>query len=284
VACRKSQCAISLLGQIVHPQPSEKSTFTMFKTYLDESGIEGSAKICVVAGYSNTSGKWKLFEKLWSKRIGKAHIPEFKAHDFWARDDAKHRVGHYRNWTDAESNAFINDLINIINVHTPKMVGSAIVVPDFFSFSFDERRHLTGGMFDRVTHKWLTTGAPMTPFHVPMQNTVIQSAKLAKAEHETAYFVCDEQDQYYPLVHERFLQIKQRHPQLPFGTMVPESSIKICALQAADLVCYAAKIFYERKLKYGRDKLDYIFSRLLATYSGFIYFDRDKLAKLISGE
>ena len=41
----------------------------MIEAYLDESGIHGGAKICVIAGYFGGPGKMRKLEKAWKRAL-----------------------------------------------------------------------------------------------------------------------------------------------------------------------------------------------------------------------
>ncbi|HXE91261.1 MAG TPA: DUF3800 domain-containing protein [Terriglobales bacterium] len=273
-----------VLAQLVHPAAGPDTLFVVLKVYLDESGINRDAFVCVVAGYAANTARWKKFEKDWASILKRYRVAEFHAKDFFRRDeDGNPLHEHYRHLGRDGANAFLNDLINAINKAKPKMIGKAVLVEDFFSFSLGERRYLTGAQYDPTAKKFLSSGAPETHFHVPMQAVVINAALGAKRLKEKAHFVCDRQDEYAPLVVERFAEIAKRNPDLPLGDLVHSDSRDVCALQAADLACWGASVYAKKRFKKNETETDYMVRRLLEREADFELMDARKLRLLLEG-
>ena len=60
--------------------------------YADESGIQGSAPYCLMAGYIASPRRWKPFNAAWKATLEEYGVPEFHAKDFFAVKK-RHRVG-----------------------------------------------------------------------------------------------------------------------------------------------------------------------------------------------
>jgi hypothetical protein len=56
----------------------------MIEAYLDESGVHGTAPICVIAGYFGGARQWAELEAAWRRILNDASVPleEFHALDF----------------------------------------------------------------------------------------------------------------------------------------------------------------------------------------------------------
>lgn len=242
----------------------------MFEIYLDESG-HTDPSICVVAGYAASSEVWDGFNLQWQELLGKYQINEFHAQPFFSRDPQGRMVREYKGWSEAKMCSFLSELINAINSAQPVLIGTALVVADFFALSPEKRLYLTGGQYSVRTGK-VRGGAVQTPFHVAMQNTTIQAAKFTPVG-ESAHFVCDEQKQYCPYVIQRFKVVKERHPELALHGIVHASSKKMMPLQAADLAAYLGFQFAKERLKTDSLEPSSPFVELLGGQNRFDYLD-----------
>jgi hypothetical protein len=245
--------------------------------YLDESGITDAAA-CVVAGYAAPPVPWSSFSIRWQRLLRERSIDEFHAKRFFARDKRGGMVGEYKGWSEAAAGSFLNELLEILGNAEPLLVGTSIAVADFLALSEAKRRYLTGGTY-YVKARKVRGGAAKTPFHIAMQNTVIQAAKLAPAG-EPADFVCDAQKQYSAYAVERFNLIKAKHRNLPLGTICHVSSSESAPVQAADLACYAAFQFTKQRLKTGDMLASGLLQRLVGEKDRFDFLDKTKLTDL----
>lgn len=234
-----------------------------FVVFLDESGITDPSA-CVVAGYAASSLAWDTLCKSWGRILREYRVSEFHAEPFFKKD----RLG----LSAVNAQLLLEGLLEILARTRPRLVGTAISVADFLALAEPKRRYLTGGRYFEKTHK-VKGGAAKTPFHIAMQNTVIQAARLAP-KGEKANFICDEQKQYCGYVTERFNLIKNSHPTLPLGRISHASSKRFPPLQAADLACYAAFQFTKDRLKTGNLKVSGLLGRLVLGKSRFDYLDK----------
>ncbi len=243
-----------------------------FLVYLDESGITDPTA-CVVAGYAASSLRWSNFCRSWKRILLSYKVSEFHAEPFFKKDRLGLSIGN--------ADRLLQSLLDVIARTKPTLVGTSIAVADFLALPEAKRRYLTGGSYFLKTKK-VKGGAAKTPFHVAMQNTVIQAAKLAP-KGEKANFICDEQRQYCAYVVERFNVIKKKHFSLPLGGISHVSSKEFLPLQAADLACYAAFQFSKERLKAGKLEASGILRSLIAEKNRFDYFDRALLEDWTEG-
>ena len=237
-----------------------------FFLYLDESGITDSSA-CVVAGYAASSLRWHNFCRSWRKILLAYNVDEFHAEPFFKKD--------HLGLSKSDADRFFESLLGVITKTKPTLVGTAVAVADFLSLPERERKYLTGGSYLVKTNK-LRGGAAKTPFHIAMQNTIVQAAKLTPRG-ETMSVICDEQKQFRAYVVERFKAIKERHRNLPLGGISHLSSTDFLPLQAADLVCYAAFQFTKQRLKTGKVEASGLLRSLVTMNNRFDYIDRTLL-------
>ena len=271
---------IEELPRLVHPNPSATTLFGMIKVYLDESGIHQGAAICTVAGYAASWENWKQFVPRWNKALKAFGLEEsgFHAKRFFARAGKE-----YRGWKEVDTTECFNHLMNAINAARVVPVGSCLIVELFNRLNADERRYLTGAKFDVVRKKWLTSGAPNTPYHVPIQQAVIDAAKMTPVGSKV-HFVHDQQTQYAPLVLERFAELKQiLSVRDKLGDMVFSSRQEAVPLQAADLVAFVATKYGEAKILDRSAPPSYEFQRIMERPNNRLRFFDERGLKLILG-
>jgi hypothetical protein len=283
--CVKSQLAwIRDLRIIVHPEADDHTIFAMIKVYLDESGIHEGATICTVAGYAAPWKKWKtVFVPGWAKVLRKFGLEHcgFHGTNFFPRSGID-----YRDWKEEDTVACFNALVNIVNAAELTPIGGSVVTEVFWRLNADERRYITGARYDEQTQKWLTSGAPKTPYHFPVQQAVVDSAGMASSTNK-AHFVHDQHKQYAPLVLERFAQLKEnlteRRDRL--GDFVFSPRMEATPLQAADMMAYQATKYAEQRVETGNPRVEpnYYFRRLMERKNNLRFLDDYAVALLLEG-
>jgi hypothetical protein len=146
----------------------------MIEAYFDESGIHDGAKVCVIAGYFGDQDSMKSLELEWLDTLNRFHFP---VSDFHAKD----LLGTQRH----------NDMLmalakTISNQSSVYSLSQSIVVEDFFSFSEEWRRWLTGGKA-KANGRWTLGGCPRKPYYVPFQ-TCLQRVTDRAPEGGRAHF------------------------------------------------------------------------------------------------
>lgn len=123
--------------------------------YLDESGIHQGAVACVIAGYYGGQRAMADLKDRWLNTLKRFNFPLERFH---AKELIKRR----------ENDQLLQELSRAIAA-TPKAlpVSQAIIVNDFNSLSFEERRFLTGATLKNGV--LVSSGAPSKPYFVPFQ-------------------------------------------------------------------------------------------------------------------
>ena len=131
-------------------------------TFGDESGIHDGARYCVVAGYIGSPRQWKPFEEAWAEVLDRYSVQAFHAVRFFGRGPGGVRLDEYEGWADEKADAFLDELMGVINQRRLRAIGGAIDVKAFKALTQGEKRYVTGGW---VTDdgKWLASGAPSKP-------------------------------------------------------------------------------------------------------------------------
>lgn len=213
----------------------------MLSAHLDESGIHEGAQVCVVCGFFGGENQWKKADRQWKEILDRYGIAEFHSKDFWGRDEKSQRVGAYKSWSDDKANKFLSSLVGVVETNVVYPVSSAIVVPDFYSSSHDERRFLTGGLYFK--NKFRSSGAPSKPYFVPFQHCITESAKYCKPGIQINYYF-DFNKEFKNYAVDLYSMLKnlaaaQRDPiSKALGNIEFPTGLQAPALQTADLLAY----------------------------------------------
>ena len=142
------------------PEPLAAKVFAMIDAYLDESGIHDGAKVCVIAGYFGGPGQMKRFERAWKETLDRYSFP---MKDFHAKDLLK----------ISKHAPMLRSLAKLAG-EQPRVypVAYGIVVDDFYTFSLDERKFLTGATLGETSGKLLTSGCQSKPYFCPFQQII----------------------------------------------------------------------------------------------------------------
>jgi hypothetical protein len=143
-------------------------------SYLDESGIHEDAQVCVIAGYFGGIGQWRKFEKLWNKVLRKFGVPR---DEFHTKDVVKRR----------DSAQLQLALASAIARYKIYPVAQGIFVQDFYKFSPNERRFLTGAILT-PEGRLQDTGSPNRPYFAPFQPLVKRVLSYSPLNGRTHFF------------------------------------------------------------------------------------------------
>lgn len=209
--------------------------------YIDESGIHEGVSFCLVAGYRASPRQWERFNKDWRAILSRYGIKEaFHSKVFFNRQIDKDSP--YRLWTDEKANAFLDELLLIVDKYKLRPVGCAVDVKAFEAYSYGERCVLVGYIPTRSRRKYRMQPAP---YHLAFRHMLTDA--LIEAQVGTAiHFVLAEQRQLQQRAIDGYLLIKRLwsdHDYEPEKTYVRqlkgigvEPASDFPGLQAADLL------------------------------------------------
>ncbi len=254
--------------------------------YGDESGIEGDGPYCVVAGFIGSPKWWDSFNEGWGAVLKREGVEEFHAKQFFGRQKKKGDSSRnpFDGWPADKATRFLSDLLSVIRMHRARIshLKCSLSVSDFFSFSWGERRFITGGTWNHPTSRFISSGAPTRLYHVPAQGLLADALDHAKPSDCKVHFVLDEQS----VMQEGFAQIVQgvrgRNKDLDdrMGGVTWDRSLSWPGIQAADML---AHLLFSNHLR--RDKLDderrYALVSILGERWRTAIFTREKLDLII---
>lgn len=157
----------------------------MLKFYIDESGLGKNTdeKVCCVAGFAARNADWKMFAKLWADLLRDYDLNEFHSKEFWTRNKSGGLTGKYANWSFAEANKFIGEVITLIVSYKLAFLGAAVDLLAFFSYPQIDRKYLTGALFDVQTQTLSLTANLRPPISYHSTPVLLRGCK---GRHESA--------------------------------------------------------------------------------------------------
>lgn len=232
--------------------------------YGDDSGTHRDAKFCLVLGYIGSPRQWKLFERDWRAALKmlpqiEGKKPEFHAKEFFQRASWQSHDSPYHRWTERKADAFLTRLLDTIHRYRVEPIGGTANTQEFFAYSEDQRRYLTGAALITTTH-WHENqleivdkllehqGAPSRPYFIVFPGFLLEAIrKSGNVGDCQVHVTLDRQPALEAKAGEVFDSFK-KHCGLPEAVnlsdlIYAESQNKV-GLQAADLYAYV----WNRKL------------------------------------
>jgi hypothetical protein len=210
----------------------------MLQAYLDESGIRGGALVCIVAGYFGKKGPWRKFAAEWRATLGDKNF-NVPLEEFHAKDLIKRR-GFFQTWNDERHQDFLRALGGAVAGCRIHPVCYGLIVGDFFKFSLDERRFLTGGTWSATKQRFLSSGCPSKPYFLAFTEclkTVVSHTPMAERAH--FFFGVDRPVAEYATRLFRYLKLRSKIISTNrFGMIGFPLASETPHLQVADLFSY----------------------------------------------
>jgi hypothetical protein len=258
--------------------------------FADESGIQSSAKYCLVLGFIGSPRHWGKFEIEWKKVLDNYKVTEFHAKEFFGKNPKRMRIGQYQNWTSIQADSFLEGLLSVVRSRRLYPVGGAVDVTAFNSFTHDERRFFTGGLIDKTRIKWRTSGAPSKPYYFAMNLLIVDALSNADPD-ANLHFIFDEQNVLQSRAIQTFRENFKAGP-LSKGLDIMQvksvtfaNSIDEPGLQLADMYAYAWHRYLARKelVSEGIHRiLETITPKRAKRGPGIVIFDRAPFQKLLN--
>jgi hypothetical protein len=285
MSCDKSQW-IDDRAKVAHPKDNHQKIYAMLQGYLDESGIQDGAPVCLVAGYFGGQGQWRKVGQSWERILVQYGVPEFHASRFWAFKAGAERVGPYKGWSKDKAEQFLYELVEVINRHKIHPVSTVLVVDAFQRLTYNQRRFLTGGALNNG--RFVTSGCPSKPYYLPFQTVILDIARHAPIGGK-AHFAFDLNKQFKGYALELFGLVKGlvEHPVHDrIGEISFPTGLEAVQLQTADLLCYLNYQFAQKKLANHAEKPDFLLRRILQGMldeNDFPFLDDKGLSTLLEG-
>jgi hypothetical protein len=228
---------MSWCGWVTLIQPHRK-VLAMIHAYLDESGIQDGAAICVVAGYFGGPGQWRKQEIAWRKTLAEAGVPLKKFHSL---DLIEHRKFFFE-MPREKHKKLINDLTAALMQPKIYPISYGVILDDFAALSMPQKQFFTGATIDdRIKPgKLKTSGCPSKPYFMPFLQCLRKLCEYAPVGGKTHFFFGLDRP-FYRYALEMFKMIENR-PEKPHAAQLGNAHLppakETPQLQAADFLCY----------------------------------------------
>lgn len=156
----------------------------MIDAYLDETGIHDGAPMCFVTGFFGGRGQWKKVADSWRSVLNRFEVPLDQFHALYAVKRRK----FFANMDERAHAQFMIELAKAITDFKLYPVSFGVVVSDFYLFTENERRFLTG-MEITPEGKLSGTGNPNKPYFMPFLHVVRTVASYAPKGGLAHFFV-----------------------------------------------------------------------------------------------
>ena len=205
-------------------------------SYLDESGIHEGAKVCMISGFFANRREWDKLKKKWTQRLDSFGVP---LHKFHAKD-LVNCGGFFHGWSKEKSIKLQFALAETIAQYKIHPVSQGVIVDDFFNFSLNKRRFLTGATLVVPGGKLKGSGSPNKPYFAPYQNVIKRVLGYAPPTgRANFYFGLGRPFSGYAEALYGELKGNPLHPfRERFGKILFPMAKETPALQAADFHCY----------------------------------------------
>lgn len=156
----------------------------MIDAYLDETGIHDGAPMCFVTGFFGGRGQWRKVAGSWRDVLHRFEVPVDQFHALYAVKRRK----FFANMDEHTHAQFMTELAKAITDFKVYAVSFGVVVSDFYMFTENERRFLTG-MEITPAGKLSGTGNPNKPYFMPFLHIVRTVASYAPKGGVAHFFV-----------------------------------------------------------------------------------------------
>lgn len=207
----------------------------MFQVYLDESADAKKEKIFVVAGWLGKADVWADFIPRWSDRIQREGLKSFHMTDCEARRQ------QFAGWDLQRKDQLVRDLTRIID-ETDITACAAALGPHEFKRVVAKYPVMQDEFWSGDAYFYLFTACALSVVHLIKEHPDTVSAA----------FVFDQQEKIAHKMLEGFRQMKNSKA-IPeqakrLGSLTFVSRELAVPLQAADLLAYEIRKFYENRM------------------------------------
>jgi hypothetical protein len=243
----------------------------MIQAYIDEGGTHDQATIIVMAGFVSSYKRWRKFEKQWNAVLN----PDGGSRVFHATDClGKDGHGDFEGWPKEKRDALVEALIPIARRQTLASFACAFSLQDY----------------REVVPKWIQEQM-VHPYYLAMFSIVnilyVHRARLS-LRNEKIGFVFERKPKFVGLLTSLYDDIKYSGELYKhiLGKITPDgTSEEDIPLQAADLLCYVVRTFFEKDYakrdSAHRRTIDLAQRLAFENYLMPDFLDRDALQKIV---
>ncbi len=211
----------------------------MIEAYIDEAGTHDQAKIVVMAGALSSYKRWRKFDRQWDRTLNSVDglNPPGERRTFHATDClGVEGYRDFKGWPKTQRDALVEKLIPIVRQRAIFTFSAAFALEDYNSI-----------VPEWIRRKWVH------PYYLAMFHIVnllkVNRAKFPFPHDEKIAFVFAHKPKFVGLLTELYEDLSNTEAvgdilgkMDPYGS--PKENIPI---QAADLICYLTRTFWEKE-------------------------------------
>jgi Protein of unknown function (DUF3800) len=205
----------------------------MMQAYIDESGTHDQASVIVMAGFVARNRRWLIFDRKWQRVLN----PDGADRVFHATDClGRFGRGEFEGVSKGERDALGDRLGKIAGKYPRASFACAFSLRDYEAV-----------MPDSFKKKWKHPYF-LCMFHIA-NLLALRRGELSLSAQEKVAFVFAHKPKFTGLLTELYQDLRATAPSLAsiLGRMTPYGDPKEDSpIQAADLLCYVVRTFYER--------------------------------------
>jgi len=195
----------------------------MLRAYLDESGRSADARIVSLAAFVAPTDVWGSFDNSWRVVLGEHSAPYLHMREF------AHWRGAFEGWEEARRRSLLAALMQTIRTHELVAVGAAIDVAGFESLSARARASL------------------IDPFFCCVQEVAFGLA-LRGDGRGGCEAIFSRQDEFAHRAKMLWEHMRMNPGTAGLNAITFDDMRETPALQAADLIAYELRHFYDRRI------------------------------------
>ncbi len=210
----------------------------MIQVYIDESGTHDQATIIVMAGFLSSSDHWRKFEMDWNAVLNPAsELGASPQHRVFHATDCLGTNGYkdFAGWSKEERNALVEKLISVVRNYPLLSFASAFALEDY----------------NAVVPKWIRDKWKH-PYYLSMFHSVnllkVNRQELSLPVNERFAFVFGHKPGFVGLLRELYNELLATEAVGDIlGEMTHGTPSQDVPIQAADLLCYLVRTFWEKE-------------------------------------
>jgi hypothetical protein len=204
----------------------------MLIAHLDESGHSGSTDFFAMAAFVGEDAQWGAFDKAWQAALAAHEAPYLHMREF------AHRTGAFKGWTEERRRGLLSAAVGAINDARLEAIAVAMSVSDFRALNAEEQVMFQDPFF--------------SCFQEVSYGVQIMSDRTPAPEKIRVVFSL--QDDFGPKLRKLWTALQQRSKVLSTKAELQFDDMRQTpGLQAADLLAYELRHFYDMRQKRPAD-------------------------------
>lgn len=223
----------------------------------DESGTDGGAEWCVVAGFVASPRQWERFDEQWREVLALEGVSAFHGLDFFQRRRHQSSKSSYQGWSHDRLSGFLQRLLSVVEWNNVRPVSVAVDVAAFSDQPPAYRAFLSGAAINLLMYEsgateqqWSRDEYSVSKAYFPAFTRFMQGAVHNARPTANVRLIMDENDTYEAMALRLWREAKDGNDDSEIRRVTSLSfADDEChpGLQAADLMASVVKAVISKK-------------------------------------